>query len=92
MGNGKADRSIPMFQSMPVTGRQHTEALTPLPCPIIPLKGEVYNRRWFSIKSLPSPAFLPQAGKRVLLLHIFTPSVGMADANAEESLENVPGS
>jgi hypothetical protein len=33
-----------MFQSTPVTGRQHTGALTPLPCPMIPLKGEVSNR------------------------------------------------
>ncbi|MDR0441596.1 MAG: 16S rRNA (uracil(1498)-N(3))-methyltransferase [Candidatus Accumulibacter sp.] len=33
-----------MFQSTPVTGRQHMEELTPLPCSVIPMKGEVSNR------------------------------------------------
>jgi hypothetical protein len=33
-----------MFQSTPVTGRNGTEEVTPLPCRIIPLKGEVSNR------------------------------------------------
>jgi hypothetical protein len=42
-----------MFQSMPATGRQHTEGLAPLLCWIIPLKGEVSNRSWFSMKHAP---------------------------------------
>jgi hypothetical protein len=38
-----------MFQSTPVTGRSGTEGVMPLSRLIIPLKGEVYNRSWFSI-------------------------------------------
>jgi hypothetical protein len=32
-----------MFQSTPVTGRQHTEEVTPLPRSIIPLMGEGFQ-------------------------------------------------
>jgi hypothetical protein len=39
-----------MFQSTPITGRQGTEGVTPLPCLIIPLKGEVSNRKVFLMK------------------------------------------
>lgn len=35
-----------MFQSTPVTGRKGLEEVTPLPNQIIPLKGEVSNRRF----------------------------------------------
>jgi hypothetical protein len=52
-----------MFQSTPVTGRNRTEEVTPLPCLIIPLKGEVSNRKVFSMNKILRKIFLPTPEK-----------------------------
>jgi hypothetical protein len=46
----RSKAAVLMFQSTPATGRQGTEGVMPLPCLVIPLKGEVSNRKVFLMK------------------------------------------